>query len=72
MPSIREDFEDDEFYFQQYGAPPYYNCNVGSFLIEMLLIRWIGWRDFIEYALCSPDLTQLDFFMGISKRQSTL
>ena len=67
MPSIREDFEDDEFYFQQYGAPPYYHRDVGSFLDKILLMRWIGRRDFIGYPLCSPDLTQLDLFMGYLK-----
>ena len=64
MPSIREDFEEDEFYFQRDGAPPYYHRDVGSFLDEILPSRWIGWRGLIEYPRRSPDLTPLDFFYG--------
>ena len=49
MPSIREEFENEEFYFQQDGAPPHYHCNVRSFLDEILPNRWIGRRGFVEY-----------------------
>ena len=63
MPSIREDFEDEEFYFQQDGAPPHYHSDVRSFLDEVLPNRWIGRRGFVEYPPRSPDLTPLDFFL---------
>ena len=40
------------------------------FFDELLPNRWIGQRGFIEYPLHSPDLTLLDFSMGLPKRQS--
>ena len=70
MPRISEDFEDEEIYFQEDGAPPHYHCDVRSFLDEILPNRWIGQRGFIEYPPCSPDLTPLDFFFLMGKRQS--
>ena len=39
MPSMREYLEDEEFYFQQDGAPPYYHRDVRSFLDEILPSR---------------------------------
>ena len=60
MPSISKDFEDEEFYFQQDGAPLHYHRDVRSFLDEILPNRWIGRRGFTEYPLRSPDLTPLD------------
>ena len=63
MPSIREDFEDEEFYFQQDGAPPHYHSDVRSLLDKFLPNTWIGRRGFVEYPPRSPDLTLLDFFL---------
>jgi transposase len=63
IPSIRIDFEDEEFFFQQDGAPPHYHRDVRSFLDELLPNRWIGRRGFVEYPPRSPDLTPLDFFL---------
>ena len=63
MPSIREDFEQEEFYFQQDGAPPHYHRDVRFFLDRILPNRWIGRRGFVEYPPRSPDLTPLDFFL---------
>ena len=63
MPSIKKDFEDEEFYFQQDGAPPHYHRDVRFFLDEVLPNRWIGRRGFVEYPPRSPDLTPLDFFL---------
>lgn len=36
MPSVREDFEDEEFYFQQDGAPSHYHHYVRPYLDEIL------------------------------------
>ena len=58
----REDFEDEEFYFQQDGVPPHYHSGVRSFLDEVLPNKWIGRRGLVEYPPRSPDLTPLDFF----------
>ena len=59
----REDFEDEEFYFQQDGVPPHYHSDARSFLEEVLLSKWIGRRSFVEYPPRSPDPTPLDFFL---------
>uniref|UniRef100_A0A673C512 Uncharacterized protein n=1 Tax=Sphaeramia orbicularis TaxID=375764 RepID=A0A673C512_9TELE len=65
MPSIREDFEDEEFYFQQDRTPPHYHRDVRSFLDEILSNRWIGRRSFCSYSWPprSPDLSVYDFFL---------
>ncbi|KAF8778336.1 hypothetical protein HNY73_015067 [Argiope bruennichi] len=63
IPSIREVFEQDEFYFQQDGASSQYHRDVRSFLDGILPYRWIGRRGFVEYPPRSPDLTPLDFFL---------
>ena len=60
---IRDDFEDEDVYFQEDGAPPHYHREVRSFLDEVLPNRWIGRRGFVEYPPRSPDLTPLDFFL---------
>ena len=67
MPSIREDFEDEWFYFHQDGAPPHYHRDVRSFPNEMMPNRWIGRRGFIEYPLHSSDLTPLDYLQAYLK-----
>ena len=66
MPSIREDFEDEKFYFKQDRAPLYYHHDVRSFLDETLPNRWIGRRGFIEHPLHSPDHTPLDYAMKLA------
>ncbi|CAM1299642.1 Uncharacterised protein r2_g956 [Pycnogonum litorale] len=63
MPCIRNDFKDEDVYFQQDGAPPHYHRDVRSFLDGVLPNRWIGRRGFVEYPPRSPDLTPLDFFL---------
>lgn len=63
MPRIREVFGDEEFYFQQDGAPPHYHRDVTSYLDEILPNRWVGRRGSVEYPPRSPDLTPLDFFL---------
>jgi transposase len=65
IPRIREEFRDEEdFYFQQDGAPPHYHRDVRAHLDENLPNRWIGRRGSIEYPPRSPDLTPMDFFYG--------
>lgn len=59
----RDMFVDDNFYFQQDGAPPHYHREVTSFLHENFPNRWIGRRGSVEYPPRSPDLTPLDFFL---------
>lgn len=56
MPRIRKVFEDEEFYFQQDGAPPHYHFAITFYLDEILPNRWVGQRG-------SPDFTPLDFFL---------
>lgn len=63
MPRIREAFGDEEFYFQQDGAPPHYHRDVTSYLDEILPNRWVGRRGSVEYPPRSPDVTPLDFFL---------
>ena len=63
MPRIREQFGDEEFYFQQDGAPPHYHRDVRACLDENLPNRWIERTDSIEFPPRSPDLTPLDFFL---------
>ena len=72
MPCIREDCEDEEFYYQQDGAPPYYHRDARSLLDDILPDWLVGRRGFIEYHLHSPDITPLDISMRIPNRQSPL
>ena len=64
IPRIHEQFGDEEFYFQQNGAPPHYHRDVRACLDENLPNWWIGRRGSIEFLPHSPDLTPLDFFYG--------
>ena len=64
-----------EFVFQQDGAPPHRALEVRAFLNERLPGRWVGRAADRDDALLmwpsrSPDLTHMDFFMGIHKMQS--
>lgn len=52
-------------WFQQDGAPPHYRANVRQYLNSTFPNRWIGRRGAIEWPARSPDLTPLDFFMGL-------
>ena len=63
MSSIRNVFEDEEYFFQQDGSPPHYHCDVQPYLNEILPSRWNERRVFVEYLPRSPDLTPLDFFL---------
>ena len=63
MPRIHEDFHDEDFYFQQDGAPPHYHHDVRAYLNENLPNRWIGRKGPVDYLARSPDLTPIDFFL---------
>ena len=67
MPSIREDFEDEEFYLQYDGTPQHYHSDGWSFLDGILANRLIGQRGFIEYLPLSPEPTPLCFLWGYLK-----
>lgn len=56
-PLIREALRDEEFYFQQYGAPPHNHRD------EIFPNTWISTWDSVEYLPCSSDLTPLNFFL---------
>ncbi|CAK1592284.1 unnamed protein product [Parnassius mnemosyne] len=63
FPAIRALYGNDDFYFQQDGAPPHYHRDVGAYLDQNLSGQWIGRRGPIEFPARSPDLTPLDFFL---------
>ncbi|KAI8780259.1 hypothetical protein BgiBS90_019453 [Biomphalaria glabrata] len=63
FPAIRALYGNDEFYFQQDGAPPHYHRDVRAYLDHNVPGQWIGRRGPIEFPAPSPDLTQLDFFL---------
>ena len=70
MPDLRQEYGDEEFYFQQDGAPPHYGVDVRNFLNRELPNNWIGRRGAIEWPARSPDLTPMDFFFwGVVKDQ---
>lgn len=54
MPSIREDFKDEEFYFQQDWAPQHHYHDFRPFLNKILSKRWIGRKGFSLNTLCIP------------------
>ncbi|KAI9575476.1 hypothetical protein GQX74_009742 [Glossina fuscipes] len=65
MLNICEQFEDENDYdFQQNGAPYDYDSGVKPYLSENLPNRWIGRRGAIERPPHSPDLTPQNFFCG--------
>ena len=49
--------------FQQDGAPPHFARDVRQYLDSQFPQRWIGRGGPIRWALRSPDLTPLDFFL---------
>lgn len=59
---------DQQMWFQHDGAPPHFAQIVRTYLNEVFPNRWIGRRGPIEWPARSPDLTPLDFFMGIFKK----
>uniref|UniRef100_A0A2C9L5J0 Tc1-like transposase DDE domain-containing protein n=1 Tax=Biomphalaria glabrata TaxID=6526 RepID=A0A2C9L5J0_BIOGL len=63
FPAIRALYGNDEFYFQQDGAPPHYHRDVRAYLDHNVPGQWIGRRGPIEFPARSPDLTPLDFFL---------
>jgi len=52
---------------QQNGAFPHYARNVQT-LNQMFSNRWIGKGGPISWPPKSPDLTSLDFFLGLLKK----
>jgi hypothetical protein len=63
LPAIHTLFGNDQFYFQQDGAPPHFHQDVRAFLDENLPGQWIGRRGAVEFPPRSPDLTPLDFYL---------
>jgi hypothetical protein len=63
LPAIRALYADEQFYFQQDGAPPRYHRDVRAYLDDILPGRWIGQRGAVEFPPRSPDLTRLDFYL---------
>ena len=63
MPRMQVMFRNEEWYFQQDGAPPHYHHNVRAYLDCHLPNRWVGQRGSIKYPPRSPDLTPMDLFM---------
>jgi len=49
--------------YQQEGAPPHWSLAVRTFLNDNFPQRWIGRDGPIHWALRSPDLSPLDFFV---------
>lgn len=70
VPAIRDiaNRNMNEVYFQQNAAPPQYGVNVRQYLNEVVPDRWIGRRGHIEWPPRSPDLTALDFFVGLLEK----
>ncbi|KAI8778364.1 Protein of unknown function DUF4817 [Biomphalaria glabrata] len=63
FPAIRALYSNDDFYFQQDGAPPHYHRDVRAYLDHYVPGQWIGRRGPIEFSALSPDLSPLDFFL---------
>ncbi|KAI8779666.1 Protein of unknown function DUF4817 [Biomphalaria glabrata] len=61
--AIRASYGNDEFYFQQDGAPPLYHRDVRAYLDHNVPGQWIERRGPIEFHERSPVLTPLDFFL---------
>lgn len=60
FPAIRTLYGNEEYYFQQDGAPSHYHRDVRAYLDDNLPGHWIGRRGPIEFP---PDLTPLDFYL---------
>ncbi|KAG5889187.1 hypothetical protein JTB14_019204 [Gonioctena quinquepunctata] len=60
-----DEFGNLEITFQQDGAPPHYYGAVRRYLDEEYRGRWIGRRGSTEWPARSPELTPLDFSVGV-------
>ena len=68
LPQSQIQHDNDDFFFQQDGAPPHDAVTVRKFLDEQLPNRWIGRRGPVEWPPRSPDLTPMDlYFWSIVK-----
>ena len=71
LPSFIEDCQSlvqQDFVFQQDGAPPHWGTEVRTLLNQHLSKRWIGLRGAADDVFCSwpprsPDLTPCDFYL---------
>ena len=48
IPQVREQYQNDDFYFQQNGAPPHFALAVRALLDLKFPNRWIGRRGAIN------------------------
>ena len=68
MPRIREQFGNEEFYFQQDGAPPHYHRDMRAYLMKICRTDGLG----EDIALNSPKFTRPHacglLLMGIRQR----
>ena len=64
IPQVRQQYQNDDFYFQQDGAPSHFALAVRELLDLKFPNRWIGHRGAIEWPPRSPDLSPLNFFFG--------
>ena len=65
LPQLQRQHGNDDFFFQQDGAPPHYVITVCKFLDEQAPNRWKGRRGPVEWPPRSPDLTPMDFFFWV-------
>lgn len=59
---VCEQYQNDDFYFQQDGAPPHFALTVRALLDLKFPNRWIGRRGTIDWPPRLIDLTPMDFF----------
>ena len=62
LPELRNNAVVENCYFHQDGVPAHYARQVRDFLNQLFPAWWIGRRDLLKWAACSPDLTPCDFF----------
>lgn len=62
MPSNREGYEGEQFYFHQEWQYPHYQLDNIYFFVGILPNKWIERRGFVEHRPHSPDQAQLDIF----------
>ena len=64
------EFNFNELFFQQDGAPPHYALRVRDYLGKVFPQHWFGRRGSIEWPPCLPDLTpMISFFEGVVKNK---
>jgi hypothetical protein len=61
--AIHQPYWNKPFCFQQDDIPPYYYCDVISYLSETLPGQYIGRKGSAKYPICPPDLTLLDIYL---------